>query len=110
VNALNAALSGVRTATEKVTAIWESLGKPEAAGSPLVTWEPSKYAGHRGFAGGIELFTVAWHTRREEPTYSMRTDLPGQGGEDKSDDLEELKAIAERRLAAWLTRVTGSAS
>jgi hypothetical protein len=40
----------------------------------------------------------------------MRTDLPGQGGEDKSDDLEELKAIAERRLAAWLTRVTGSAS
>ena len=79
---------------------------------PLITWERSRYAGYRGTAGGIELFSINWHTRREEPKYFLNSVLPGVGvpwPDWKDDDEEKLMAVAEKVLAAWLARVSGNA-
>lgn len=105
------ALGTIPQALVKITAIWERLGKPEAAAKPLLTWAPTPYSGYRGTAGGVEVFTIHWHIRQEDPRHVMRGELPGLGVRDeKDDDPEKLKALAEKQFAAWLARVSGGAA
>lgn len=103
------ALGTIPQALVKITAIWEALGSPEAEPATLITWGEARFGGFRGTAGGVELFTIYWHTRETDPKYALRPVLPGMTGEDKDDDVEVLKATAERRLAAWLAKVTQGA-
>jgi hypothetical protein len=74
----------------------------------LLTWEPGSYNTHTGSAGGVRLFSVTWKSRREDPNYLMRSDLPGyEGREWKDDDREKLQARAEQLLSQWLAKVGG---
>lgn len=95
----------------EVTAIWEQrLGKPEAPPKPLITWADGQFASIRGTVGGVEVFTINWHTSREDPRYFLRSDLPGiETAQARDDDAEKLKAIAGERYAAWLARMSGGA-
>ena len=73
----------------------------------LITWTEGKYSGLTGTAGGVHLFSVNWHTRRDTPDWNMRTDLPGLTGKTwEADDRDELHRLAEKVLAAWLARVS----
>jgi hypothetical protein len=73
-----------------------------------LTWQAGQYTTHHGTAGGLRLFSITWKSRREEPNWLMRTDLPGHAGREwKNDDMAALQAQAERILADWLTRVGG---
>jgi hypothetical protein len=112
VDAINATLSNFRTAARQVTAIWEALGKPEAGASTLITWTHGRFSSFRGTAGGVELFSINWHTRNEDPNYFLNSVLPGVSmsrPEWKDDDEQHLMAVAEKLLTAWLAKVSGGA-
>lgn len=109
-HAADQALDAVGKLSAKVTPIWERLGKPEAPERQLLTWEAGDFSSHRGSVMGTDLFTISWHTRREDPDYAMRSLLPGMYETWSDDSLERLKEIAEAVLSTWITRVTGSAS
>lgn len=71
-----------------------------------LTWEDGAHTSCNGFAGGFRLFSITWKSRRQEPNWLMRCDLPGLAGKEwKNDDLDALKAEAADLLAAWLRRV-----
>jgi hypothetical protein len=72
-----------------------------------LTWTAGQYNTYQGQASGVRLFAVSWKSRREDPNYLMRSDLPGVYEEWKHDDLDVLKAEAERVLADWLAKVAG---
>lgn len=74
----------------------------------LLTWLAGQYGTFTGQAGETRLFRVSWKSRREDPNYLMRTDLPGVYREWANDDLGVLKATAEQVLAAWLAKVAQS--
>lgn len=74
----------------------------------LLTWKPGQYNTHTGSAADLRLFSVTWKSRREDPNWLMRSDLPGfEGREWKNDDLAELQGLASAVLAAWLSKITG---
>jgi hypothetical protein len=77
----------------------------EQSATSRLAWTEGKYSTHTGHAGGVRLFNVTWNSRRDDPNYLMRSDLPGLSQEWKDDDLDVLKAKAERILAAWLAKV-----
>jgi len=111
VHAVNQVLRVVPLALAEVKAIWERLGKPEAPARPRITWKNGSFASICGTVGGIEVFTINWHTHREDPDYFLRSDLPGiETAQARDDDPERLKAIAEERYAAWLARMSGATS
>jgi hypothetical protein len=72
-----------------------------------ITWTADAYSTHHGQVGGVRLFAVSWKSRRGDPNYLMRSDLPGVHQEWKNDDLDVLKAEAEDILAEWLAKVAG---
>jgi hypothetical protein len=73
----------------------------------LITWKQGSYS-ERGLAGGVDLFSISWHTISSRPNWQMRTQLPALPGSGwESDDKGELKATAEKVLAAWLKRIQG---
>lgn len=74
-----------------------------------LTWADGQYATQNGYAANLRLFAVTWKSRREDPNWLMRSDLPGFAGREwKGDDIDVLKAKAEELLAAWLATVNGS--
>lgn len=79
-----------------------------------LTWKDGRYNTMDGFAGpgnGVRLFSVTWHTCREDPNWLMHCDLPGfKGKEWKDDDKDALQAKAETMLAAWLELIGGRQS
>jgi hypothetical protein len=78
--------------------------------SGLLTWAQGQYSTHTGTAGGIRLFSINWKTRREDPNWLMRCDLPGYAGQEwKDDDMDALQASAEEVAAEWIAAVTGLA-
>lgn len=76
-----------------------------------LTWKEGQYTSHRGSAGqgrGVELFTVTWKSRREDPDWLMRCYLPGLTSKEwKDNDLKVLQVRAEAVLSAWLESVNG---
>jgi hypothetical protein len=73
-----------------------------------ITWQAGQHTTHYGMAGGLRLFSITWRSRREDPNWLMRSDLPGHTGHEwRNDDMPALQAQAERILADWLTRVGG---
>ena len=78
-----------------------------ATETTLITWVPGKHSGFQGSANGIPLFSISWSMQRGQPDWSMQTGLPGTSSRGwQSDDIEELKAKAEKVLANWIARVT----
>lgn len=74
-----------------------------------LTWEDGQYTTKNGKAGDLRLFAITWKSRREEPNWLMRCDLPGYTGREwKHDDETVLQAKAETLLDTWLARVNGS--
>jgi hypothetical protein len=111
VHSVNQVLKEVPLALADVKTIWERLGKPEAPARTHITWKDGPFASIRGIVGGVEVLTISWHTRREDPDYFLRSDLPGiETTQARDDDPERLKAIAEERYAAWLARMSGNDS
>jgi len=74
----------------------------------LITWKAGEYSTYRGYAGGIELFSIHWKTNRSATAdWNMRTALPGLAGSTWADDARvALERIAEDVLSEWLARVT----
>lgn len=108
VAAVNAALRVISLALAEVRGIWEQLSSPVAQKPSRITWRAGRFADHRGTVGGVEAFAIHWHTRREDPNYFLNSILPGVRLDDKSDDLDFLKAKADEVLAAWLARMGGA--
>ena len=72
----------------------------------LITWKPDRFNVHTGSAGDIELFSIYYRTRKDEPAHFMQSKLPGLEGQTwRSDSRDELKKVADEQLAAWLTRI-----
>jgi hypothetical protein len=68
----------------------------------------TKYGLVGGQAGGLQLFAITWKSRREDPDWLMRCELPGYVGREwKDGDIEALKDAAESTLALWLAKVGG---
>ena len=78
----------------------------------LLTWKEGSYSSHVGeAAGGLRLFGITWKSRREDPDWLMRTELPGYAGHEwRDNDRARLQGIAEDVLAAWIAQVTGPAA
>ncbi len=73
-----------------------------------LTWKDGTYSSSSGSAGGIRLFGISYRTIRSDPSWLMRTELPGyQGKTWRSDDKDDLHAKAEKILAHWLEKVGG---
>lgn len=72
-----------------------------------LAWTAGKYNGHTGTAGGdVALFTINFHTKTTDPSWFMRTSLPGLHHKTwKNDSRDELKDQAEKVFDAWLTHV-----
>lgn len=69
-------------------------------------WGTGRWQTETGSADKIALFTIHYKSQRDDPSWFMRTELPGlqhQTWKDESKD--ELKDTAERVLDAWLTRI-----
>lgn len=80
----------------------------------LLSWEDGQYNTSDGKAGpgkGVRLFTISWHSRRDDPDWLMRCDLPGFAGKEwKDDDRDALQARAETVLSTWLDLIGGRQS
>jgi hypothetical protein len=75
-----------------------------------LTWIEDPYS-YVGSAGDVRLFSVTWRSRREDPCWLMRSELPGfTGREWKADDKDALLARAEELLGFWLAKVGGDKS
>jgi hypothetical protein len=75
-----------------------------------LTWIEHPYS-NDGSAGGVRLFSITWHTHREDPNWVMRCYLPGLTGQEwKGDDKDALLARAEELLGFWLAKVGGDKS
>jgi hypothetical protein len=106
IRSVNKALDALLELLALAGAIWERLGKPEAQKAPRITWKRGEYADHRGTVGGVEVFAIHWHTRREDPNYRLVSPLPWIQVDAQSDDADALKAIAEEAYATFLARMT----
>lgn len=85
-------------------------GTGQQATDRRLTWEDGAYNSCTGLAGGFRLFSITWKSRRADPNWLMRCDLPGLAGREwKNDEQDVLKAEAEDLLAAWLRRVDPAA-
>jgi hypothetical protein len=69
-----------------------------------ITWKKDKYAGEEGYVGQLRLFSIAYRTRRDDPTYSLRAEsMQGFSPQVwKDDDINVLKSRAERILEAYV--------
>ena len=73
-----------------------------------IVWKDAPYNTKYGLVGGLQLFAVTWKSRREDPSWLMRCELPGLLGQEwKDDDIEALKTKAAEVLEDWLRRVFG---
>jgi hypothetical protein len=73
-----------------------------------LTWADGKFSTKDGYAGGVRLFAITWKTHREDPSWLMRSDLPGLTGREwKDNDIAVLQDEAEELLALWLAKVNG---
>ena len=81
----------------------------EGMDANLITWKAGEYSTFRGYAGGIELFSIHWRTTRTAAAdWNMRTTLPGIAGATWTDDARvALERTAEDVLSEWLARVIG---
>lgn len=73
-----------------------------------IKWTQGAYASKRGNCGGVELFGIHYRTRREQPAYSLSTELPEARLDPeraKNDSPDVLKEYAEQVLDAWLTQI-----
>jgi hypothetical protein len=71
-----------------------------------LTWQDAQHTTKHGRAGSLRLFTITWKSRREEPNWLMRCDLPGHAGHEwKDDNMVVLQVQAERILDKWLVQV-----
>lgn len=73
-----------------------------------IDWKDAPYNTKYGSVRGLQLFAVTWKSRREDPNWLMRCELPGHAGREwKDDDIEALKTQAAKVLEGWLRQVFG---
>jgi hypothetical protein len=71
-----------------------------------ITWKDGQYSSTYGYVGKLRLFSLAYRTRRDDPTYTLRSDLQGFTSQEwKDNDAKTLKARAERVLEAFVSEL-----
>lgn len=71
-----------------------------------IAWQEATYAGWRGTVDGVPMFSISWGTKRDDPKpWKVRSDLPGFKRDLAAETPEGAKALCERMLVRFVTRV-----
>ena len=79
--------------------------------SNRIRWVAGRYSGWSGMPGTskIAMFTITWHTRRGDPAWLLRGELPGMTHlTAMNDDEKVLQAEAERWLDTFIKRISAA--
>ena len=80
------------------------MSDPTGNALPQIEWVQGNHT-TTGSLGGISIWSISWHTRRDSPDWVLRCTLPGIRQIAECATTDEAKARAQRQLAAFLKKI-----